>query len=118
MCYSYRFKTADGSYKLFLHQALIINTDEDGKLAHTLNIHTDINHLTTENNYKMHFIGLKGQPSFMNLSYNDAILAIKPTYTNRELEVIKMLSLGKSTQTIAGELIITFSTVKNHRRNI
>ena len=120
-CYSFRFRTADGSYKLFLHQQVTLSIDESGKIAISLNIHTDISHLTTENNYKVSFIGLKGEPSFMNLSYSDTNMADAletPTYTKRELEIIKALAKGKSSKIIAEELFIAFNTVKNHRKNI
>src|SRR5690554_4839952 len=51
--YNFRFKTASGNYQLYNHQSLILTTDQNGNFGKSLNIHTDINHLTTTNNKKL-----------------------------------------------------------------
>lgn len=38
--------------------------------------------------------------------------------TNREVEVIRLIAVGKSNQEIAQELVISFNTVTNHVKNI
>lgn len=118
LCYSFRFKVADGSYKMFLHQALTISVDETGSSASVLNIHTDISHLTNENNYKISFIGLRGEPSYINLSYGDNPLEDVLIFTKREVEIIKLIAEGKTSKSIAVLLHISLHTVKNHRKNI
>ena len=42
----------------------------------------------------------------------------KKSFTNRELDVIELLSAGKSNKTIAEELFLSEKTVKNHMSNI
>jgi len=41
-----------------------------------------------------------------------------PDLTNRELEVLRLIALGKSTKEIAGDLIVSPHTVYTHRKNI
>ena len=41
-----------------------------------------------------------------------------PRLTDRELEVLRLVALGKSNREIAGDLFISENTVKNHVRNI
>jgi two-component system NarL family response regulator len=41
-----------------------------------------------------------------------------PRLTERELEVLRLVALGKSNREIAGDLYISENTVKNHVRNI
>src|SRR5699024_1748979 len=65
--YCFRLKVKDGSYRLFLHQALALNTHKSGALDKVLGIHSDIHHITKENNYKISFIGLNDEPSFLEM---------------------------------------------------
>jgi DNA-binding NarL/FixJ family response regulator len=43
---------------------------------------------------------------------------IFPRFTQREKEIIQLITVGKSTQEIADTLFISFLTVQTHRRNI
>jgi DNA-binding CsgD family transcriptional regulator len=120
MNYSFRFKTLGDIYKLFLHQAITLTVDENGGIAKSLNIHTDISHITKINNYEVSLIGLFGEPSYMNLK-NAASLKENPVavkYTKREVEIIKLMSEGASSLSIAKNLSISLDTVKNHRKNM
>jgi len=119
--YCFRFKTSDGSYQLFNHQAIVLTTDNDGRVAKSLNIHTNISHLTSENNFKISFIGLFGEPSYLNISLEDHVPlpeVTKPLFTKREIEIIRLMSEGFITTEIAEKLFIADNTVKNHRKNI
>ncbi len=119
LSYSFRFKVADGSYRLFLHQSLNLSVDHLGRTAKSLNIHTDISHLTKENDYSISFIGLKGEPSYFNLKY-DFVRHEEHQYyfSNREVEIISLLAEGLSSVEIANKLHISNETVRNHRKNI
>ncbi|SEA13803.1 LuxR C-terminal-related transcriptional regulator [Microbulbifer marinus] len=119
--YCFRFKTADGSYQLFNHQAIVLNTDDQGRLSKALNIHTNISHLTSENNYRVSAIGMLGEPSFLNINAkasNTSSSLIAAPFSEREMEVIKLMSTGMTSTEIAAELCISPNTVKNHRKNI
>jgi len=114
-------KTSDGSYQLFNHQSIILTTDEKGALAKSLNIHTNISHLTTENNYLISAIGMQGEPSYLNIPVSGNYKfpkASKSIFTKREIELIRLMSDGLTNAEIAINLDIAVNTVKNHRKNI
>jgi DNA-binding CsgD family transcriptional regulator len=121
MSYCFRFKTRDGSYKLFNHQAILLTTDEEGRGAKSLNIHTDISHLTSENNYKVSAIGMLGEPSYLNLNLQNPSSLLNASvnlFTKREVEIIRLLSDGLTSSKIADQLFIAHHTVTTHRKNI
>lgn len=126
--YCLRERSADKSYRLFLLQTITMKATTDGALLKVFGSHTDINHITSENNYRLSLIGLNGEPSFLNIDVfaEDVFENFKPykyqqdkeLFTNREIEVIKLLSLGLSTEEIADELNIAYQTAGTHRKNL
>ncbi|WP_114790661.1 helix-turn-helix transcriptional regulator [Niabella yanshanensis] len=120
MSYCFREKTANGTYELFQLQALCFDADPERNAWKLLNIHTNINHLTTVNNYKLTLTGINGHDLFLqfDLKKKLEINSNKPTYTPRELEIIKLIAQGLETPEIASELFISPHTAKTHRKNI
>ena len=119
--YCFRFKTADGNYKLFLHQALMLTLDKDGGIGKSLNIHTDISHLTSENNYTFSLVSIDGEPSYTDIQVSPQVKILKSSsvsYSKRELEVLRLISDGCTNIEIAQKLYIAVDTVKNHRKKI
>lgn len=117
--YNFRFKTANGSYRLFNHQSLVLTMDEKGNFIKSLNIHTNIEHLTKKNNHTVSLIGLNGEPSYFDIPvFSNETAPSHSQLSNRELEIIKLISDGKDTKGIAGALQISSETVKTHRKNI
>lgn len=117
MNYSFRSRVKDGSYRLLNHQALLLSLDEHGNSAKSLNIHTLIDHLSNHNTYKISLIGLNGEPSYMNLSLEDEGKT-KIEFSKREIDIIRLISNGKTNEYIAQQLSISPLTVKKHRSNI
>lgn len=115
--YSFRFRLDNGEYALFNHQSLMLSMDDNGGLGKSLNIHTRIDHLSNLNTYKVSFIGLNGEPSFMNLSPNQENQEIRE-FSKREIDIIKLISNGLNNTEIAEKLYISVLTVKKHRNNI
>ena len=115
--YCFRFRLKNGEYALFNHQALMLTLDEYGGLGKSLNIHTRIDHLSNQNTYKVSFIGLNGEPSYMNLNPNEKNQDIIE-FSKREIEILKLISNGLSNTEIAQQLFISDQTVKKHRSNI
>ena len=117
-------KTASGNFQMFNHQALILNVDENGNFANSLNIHTNIDHLAQTNTQKISFISISDLPSYLNLEVFDKgskcphqpLPLIK--FSSREMEIIKLLAEGYNTNSIAEKLFISVYTVKTHRKNI
>lgn len=119
--YSGRMRVADGSYRLFNRQAIILATDDRYRATKTLCIHTDVSHLTNRNNHKLSLLDLHGRESFLNidvLDEDDKPMATHSVLTKRELEVLNLLSSGRTSVDIAKIMNISPNTVKNHRKNI
>ncbi|WP_316633061.1 LuxR C-terminal-related transcriptional regulator [uncultured Flavobacterium sp.] len=115
--YCHRCRLENGEYVLFNHQALMLTMDDNGGYGKSLNIHTRIDHLSNFNTYKISLIGLKGEPSFMNLSLDDNNKEFTE-FSKREIDIIKLLANGFNNNEIAEKLFISPLTVKKHRNNI
>lgn len=126
--YCLREKTKSGDYRLFLLQTVTMKTTEDGALLKVFGTHSDISHITTTNNYKLSLIGLNGQPSYLEIDvFDDHVFddfkpyqfhLDNPAFTKREIEIIKLLAEGLSTDAISEKLFISPKTVLTHRKNI
>lgn len=117
MNYSFRSRVKNGDYMLLNHQALLLSLDDHGNYAKSLNIHTQIDHLSNNNTYKISLIGLNGEPSYMNISLDDNGKN-KIEFSKREIDIIRLISNGYSNELIAQKLAISPLTVKKHRSNI
>lgn len=120
-CYRIRHEKTN-QYKLFLHQAIALSVDKLNRLGMVLGIHTNISHITKENNRKVSFIGVDGAPSYYNLDPYDtntdfSHYAYSPL-SHRETEIVRLLAEGFTAQEIAEKLYIAFDTIRTHRRNI
>lgn len=115
--FCFRSKFKNGVYGMLNHQAIILTTDEHGGFGKSLNIHTRIDHITKINYHTISLIGLNGHPSYfdikINFKKNDYIL-----FSDREIEIIKLIAEGFHTLKIAKNLHISENTVKTHRKNI
>lgn len=119
LSYNFRMKMKDGSYKLVNHQALVLTLDDKKNFSRSLNIHTVIDHITTENNRTITLIGFNGRKSIFNISVDSSTLtAINVRYSSREIEVISEFAKGSSYKEIGNKLNISPETVKSHRKNI
>ncbi|MBE8714451.1 LuxR C-terminal-related transcriptional regulator [Sphingobacterium hungaricum] len=118
--YCFRMKVADGEYELFHHQALHIARNEAGQLLQAINIHTNINHLTKENNYIVTVSGVAGRSDFHQIQlkpiHQDRVFQEK--LTRREIEILRLVIKGFSSNEIAKQLFLSAYTVKTHRKNI
>lgn len=115
--YSFRSRMKNGEYSLLNHQSIILTIDNDFRVGKSLNIHTNIDHITKTNNNTLSLIGLNNEPSYTNIS---VILDLKDitSFSKREIEIIKLISEGYPNKEIADFLSISEGTVKTHRRNI
>lgn len=118
--YNFRFQTADGGYRLFNHQSLVLSVDQHNNIVRSINIHTDISHLTNVNNHKWSAIGLAGEPSYLNMDvWNDSETgSTARMFSKRELTVLHLIVKGLNSREIASQLSISPDTVKAHRKNI
>jgi len=116
--YNYRIRTKAGNYIKILQQSLTIQCDDDGAVWRNLAIHTDISEFKTNNEMKLSFIGLNGEPSFLNVNAPLLNTAENAGLTAREMEILLLLTKDKDTKEIADLLCISEHTVKTHRKHI
>lgn len=117
--YDYRVKTKSGNYVRILHQMMALITDEENKISQTFCYHTDITYLKPEGTPLLSFIGMNGEPSYVNVTANTKLN--KPYSLNlskREIEIVKYLVQGSTSKDIAGKLHLSVHTVRTHRKNI
>lgn len=111
--YCFRMKVADDSYHLFHHQAVAIAQDEDLMVTHSLNIHTDINHITQENNKIVLVHGIQKRKDFIQIDlserqFNEHFQKL----SKRELEILPLLANGYSSQKLVKSFIFHLKLCK------
>lgn len=116
--YDYRIKGSDGKYKRFLQQIVTIQSDDEGAVLRTFCLYTDISHLKKTTSMTLSFIGLEGEPSFINVKPGASLEYDNDALTKREREILKLLSEGLSSKDIADQLFISRHTVDKHRKNM
>lgn len=116
--YDYRMRKGNGEYIRVLHQVITIEQSEEGEIIRTLGVHTDITDIKKEGKPVLSFIGLEGEPSYVNVKPKTKFIASVEIFSKREKEIIKFLIEGKTSIEIAASLFISLHTVIAHRRNI
>lgn len=114
--YDYRVRKADGSYIRILNQIIIIQHEADD--VRTFVINTDITHLKKEPKPIISFIGLEGEPSYMNVDVKDIFRPTKYLFTRREKDILRSLAKGMNSVEISETLNISKHTVDVHRKNM
>ncbi len=116
--YDYRIQKQDGEYIRILQQVVTIQLDEDKHVIKTFGIHTNISHLKPAGAPVLSFIGLNGEPSYMDVNVKQVFLPSTLSLTQREREILALLTQGKKSEEISKELFISPLTVTTHRRNL
>lgn len=71
-----------------------------------------------ENGSTLSFIGLDGEPSYPNFATSNGSTAKKDILTNKEKEILHLLSAGKTSIEVADTLFISKHNVDTHRKNM
>ncbi|WP_168196307.1 LuxR C-terminal-related transcriptional regulator [Echinicola soli] len=116
--YDYRVKKANGKYIRILQQIITIQSDEQGAVLRTFVVHTDISHLKKDHKMVLSFIGLEGEPSYLDVRPIEKLKPAKTVLTKREMEVLGLLAQNHRSKTIAQLLCISKETVSSHRKNM
>ena len=116
--YDIRFMKKNGEYARILYQGILLEHDDQGKFLRTMSIHTDITYLKQEGKPVLSFIGMDGEPSYLDVISHDVFIASKEELTRREKQVLKLLIEGKLSKEISGILKISKQTVDTHRKNM
>ncbi|WP_336688560.1 MULTISPECIES: response regulator transcription factor [unclassified Chryseobacterium] len=118
--YCFRMKTASGNYELFHHQAVLTWEDEDKNLVQSINIHTNIHHITKQNPYTVLMTGIGHRKDFIQIKIENSSLKkdLEINLTKRETEILSLIAKGYSGPEISKMLILSEHTVRTHRKNI
>jgi DNA-binding CsgD family transcriptional regulator len=116
--YDFRIKTASGKYVRLLHQMVALQNDDAGNITRSLGIHTDISDLKTTGSPVLSFIGLEGEPSYINVDVKEMFTPVKEIFSKREKQILLCLAEGKNSPEIAIELKISRYTIDTHRKNM
>ena len=113
-----RYKKSNGEYARILYQRIMIEHDDNGRLLRSMGIHTDITYLKQEGKPGLSFIGIDGEPSYVDVGAENIFLESTEELTRREKEVLKLLIEGKLSKEIGSILHISKQTVDTHRKNM
>lgn len=116
--YDLRFKKKDGTYCRILHQALTIEQYPEGGIYRTIGVETDISHIKLYGKPSLSFIGLNGEPSYIDVKIGEPLVPFKDVLSKREKEVLQLIIEGKANKEIAELLNISKLTVDKHRKNM
>ncbi|MBC3538479.1 LuxR C-terminal-related transcriptional regulator [Rufibacter sediminis] len=116
--YDYRLRKADGEYLRILQQVVTIQADGAGGVLRTLGVHTDISHLKPEGKPVLSFIGLDGEPSYIDVNVKSIFTSEKGILSKREKEILSLLIEGNHSSQIGEKLYISQHTVNTHRKNM
>ena len=113
-----RLQKKDRSYIRILHQVIAIQQYQDGTFFRTLGVHTDITHLKNTGKPMLSFIGIEGEPSYINVIPGEILKPVEEPLTKREKEILMFIIDGKKNHEIAPLLHISARTVETHRKNM
>jgi DNA-binding CsgD family transcriptional regulator len=116
--YDYRVQKKNGDYIRILQQVITIDFDEKKDLLRTFGVHTDISHIKQEGLPVLSFIGLNGEPSYIDVKAKKVFSTANSLLTKRENEVLSLLTDGKNSIEISKLLFISKQTIDTHRKNI
>lgn len=116
--YDFRIKNSANDYVRILHQLVILQHDNNGNITRSLGIHTDISYLKPDGKPMLSFIGLEGEPSYIDVQPPSIFMPTKDFFSKREKQVLKLLAKGNSSIDIARQLNISKFTIDTHRRNM
>lgn len=116
--YDIRLMKKDGSYVRVLTQGICLEHDLQGRMLRTLIMQTDINYLKQEGKPMLAFIGMDGEPSYLDVESKNIFIEAKDELSKREKQVLMLLIEGKLSKEISGILKISKQTVDTHRKNM
>lgn len=119
--YMVRLRTRDGVYKKILHQAVGLDWTLAGRPRYLAVLHTDVGFLQPVIDHRVTFFGRPGMPSYyVQHTEPDRLHARESRLllSERENEVIRHLSEGRSSKQIADRMGISKHTVDTYRRGL
>lgn len=72
--YDFRMKKQDGKYVRLMLQTVVVQIDDDGHIVRTLIVLTDISHLKMHKKPCLSYVGMNGEPSYIDVNINHPYL--------------------------------------------
>jgi DNA-binding CsgD family transcriptional regulator len=112
---NYRMINAQGGYSNFLMQFYIFYSEVPYKSVFALKVQTNIDWCKRFKHGFHYYLG----EDLTNFRYPDhELLKIGNVLTNREIDIVRLLERGLSSEQIGKKLFLSTNTVNTHRRNI
>lgn len=118
LCFDFRVRNNFGVYKRLMRQVVHIGMDDGGIPVRLFSIYTDISYLKKNTTIRLSILGLKGEPSYSEVISDSFGSKLDNPFSERELQVLKLLGAGESVTQIAAKLNLSESTINNHRYNM
>lgn len=116
MVYDFRVKNTTGIYMRFIHQFAVLEQDRNGKSWLVLIITNLISERAQSTPLQRRMINM--QTGKLCLFNDDDNLKSDKLLTDRETDVLRLISQGLDSRNIAKRLFISVNTVNNHRQRI
>ncbi|CAN5894281.1 LuxR C-terminal-related transcriptional regulator [soil metagenome] len=113
----YRIRKPDGTYVRILEQNAILQLDGNGHITHLLGTGSDISPWKKSDNLIASLFSDEDKTSLF-CSLEEKGGRAQTQLSKREQQVVKLLSKGGSSKSIADELSISVHTVNTHRQKI
>lgn len=112
----YKVKHKNGKYMDIFRQTGVFESDEDGRMASTYSLITDVTGLMDADKVKWSLSG--SDSAFLHALEKEIIALNQSIFSTKEWEVIRLLKKGMSSKDIAAELNNSVHTIDTHRRKI
>jgi len=110
-----KLRNPKGDYREILFQCYLFYRAMPYETVYLLQVHTDIDSIKKRKHGYHYYSG----NDLLNFRFpDDRLLLMGNPYSTRELEVIKLIYQGLSSEQIAEKIFISTNTVNTHRRNI
>lgn len=112
----FRFKLAGGKYVRMLRHSGMLTKDKKNNMVHTISVMHDISYLKRQKKIELFLNGDKIDgykfPSEALIAY------MQPTFSKREIEILRLMADGKNSKEISKSLFISAYTVDTHRKRM
>lgn len=114
----YRMRRREGGYVSVLRKSTPFLKDDDGRVEAYISQCTDISHVSNDHQVQWEIFGPKSEhfDEFLDMAAGDQQGA--SLFTEREMDVLRLLRTGHTSAEIAEKLFISVNTVNTHRKSL
>lgn len=117
--HDFRMKTKTGA-SVRIQQRSYACEIRNNVLKKTMVIHSDISQLKNHQEAELHFIGINGETSYLNVhrELEKKITFINKLFSKKEIEILRYMVQGIKSEDIAQLTDRSIFTIRNHRKKI